>query len=275
MRARALMITSIVGVSACTPTSNRNMHARPSAAALIAECLSVTAAYEVPAEPNGPPDGNQNSEPALAGRLGDLDEKERAEAAKKLLRHSERRSVALLNAAVHVAGTLGDFRVLNDLQEIITEHGRIEDGSVVARIAYPARTRVGAAASIGRILEQDRSSPPGHSDAPGDGISDEAVADSVAALVLASCTGQPLELRSAAIEALGLTRDHSSVEFLELLKNNPGEEDENENLLLDLIARRALTNITHNNHLANSDVDERVAELLLTIQASTAAEETQ
>src|SRR5688572_21500822 len=78
-------------------------------------CVELTGEFRLPADPNGPPEGNQNSEPELFRDLGSADVRTRAEAAKKLLRHSQRRVPASLDAAIRVSGTLGDQRVLNNL----------------------------------------------------------------------------------------------------------------------------------------------------------------
>lgn len=276
VRGCGLLVVS-VGIAACQP-SKTAMVSRPGSAALAQACTEIGADYRIPADPGGPPNDNQNSEASLASELGALDIKDRAAAAKKLLRHSERRAAPVLDAAIHVAGSLGDFRVLNNLGEIVTERGWTGDGSSEAegRIAYRTRSRVAAAAAMGRILQQDRSAPPGQpSDETGDGISDEATADALEALVLSACIGNALELRAAAVEAIGLARNPSAVDFLELMFLDTGEPDDNADLVLRLVIGRALTNITHNNHLAETDVDERVAALLHAVEAAIAAEEAQ
>lgn len=265
--AKVFVAVAVLATSSCQQPSGKS-----SAAATLNEiCVELTGEFRIPSDPNGPPDGNQNSEVELFRRLAAPDPFERAEAAKKLLRHSERRVPASLDAAIRVAGTSGDFRVLNNLAKVATQWANLEDPDAT-RVAYPRTSRMAAAAAIGRILEQDRSSPPGHGDGSGDGISSEAKALAIDALKLVSCPGEPTELRSAAIEALGIARDASAEEFLELLFDEPQAPDESRKLLIQSLAAKALTNIAHNNHLIDSDVDERLRELAAAIQAQQGAQ---
>lgn len=96
----------------------------------------------------------------------------------------------------------------------------------------------------------------GHLD-PQLGISDAMAAQSRSALEIAACPGNPRDVRSAAVEALGLARDPASREFLELMYRESVEPDDaGANLFLRTLSGRSLTSISGNNHLADSDLDE-------------------
>lgn len=262
-RLRVFALATVLAAISCDEKSSKS-----SAAASLDEiCVELTGAFRIPSDPNGPPQGNQNSEPELFRRLANSDVRERAEAAKKLLRHSERRVPATLDAAIRVSGSLGDYRVLNNLEKVATQWASAEDPDAT-RVAYPLSSRVAAAAAIGRILELDRSSPPGHDEA-GQGISDDSEQLAIAALKLSACPGEPTELRSAAIEALGIARNNSASHFLDLTFAEPQAPDDTRNLFIQVLAARSLTNIQHNNHLIDSDVDEKLRELLTVIESQT------
>lgn len=235
-----------------------------SAATLSELCVELTGEFRLPPDPNGPPAGNQNSEPQLFRRLADPDLFERAEAAKKILRHSERRVPGALDVAIHVSGSLGDYRVLNNLGKIATQWATADDPDGT-RVAYPLSSRVAAAAAIGRILEQDRSAPPGR-EGEGEGISAEAEQQAIDSLKLSACPAEPTELRSAAIEALGIARNEDASDFLEAITADPMAPDDGRKLLLTVLALRSLTNIKHNNHLEESQADEQLRELARIIQ---------
>lgn len=244
---------------------------RASAASLAELCVVLSGEFRIPPDPNGPPQGNQNSEPALFRRLGDPDPRERAEAAKKILRHSERRVPAALDVAIHVSGSLGDYRVVNNLGKIATQWASADDPDG-ARVAYPLTARVAAAAAMGRILEQDRSSPPGHENDEGEGISKEAEAQAIEALKLSACPAEPTELRAAAIEALGIARNATARDFLEVVSADPVAPDDSRRLLITVLALRSITNIAHNNHLEESQADEQLRELARLIQEQNAVQ---
>lgn len=255
------LLASFIFAGSCQQSPN----ARSSGATLSEICVALTGEFRIPSDPNGPPNGNQNSELELFRRLANPDAFERAEAAKKLLRHSERRVPASLDAAIRVSGLLGDPRVLNNLEKVATQWANLDDPDVT-RVEYPLSSRTAAAAAIGRVLEQDRSSPPGHPD-EGGGIDADAKAQAIAALKLCACPAEPTELRTAAIEALGIARDDSASDFLDLISEDPQAPDDSRKLLLQALSLRSLTNIKHNNHLEDTDVDEKLRELVEAIQA--------
>ena len=178
--------------------------------------------------------------------------------------------MAVVETAALVAGELGDFRVLNDLGEMVTERAqRSEDGTEIAvSLRFPLRARATAASAIGRIIEADRGSPPGRGDATGGAITDDMVVDAVEALSIGACTGQPMMLRGSSIEALGLARSPGASELLEAIFVHSGETDPNDDRTLRLLAGRALTNIEVNNHLYDSDVDEEFGEYLRALQTT-------
>ncbi len=232
------------------------------------------------ASPSNNGNGN-NSELALFLRLSSDSEKKRSDAAKKLLRHAAKRSPAALESAIFVEGTLGDFRVLADLDHIVVNQIASDEQPAIAYdFGIPVRT--GAAAAIGRIIEQDRSVPPGRpadhndlDDEPGTGhtdvepaIDDSDIRAAVASLEFASCPGKSIELRGAALEALGLIRDPSAKAFLDAVAANPGEGDESSNLFLTTIAARSLTNITLNNHVLTLGLMPRIDALFDQAQGS-------
>ena len=215
-----------------------------------------------------------NSELALFLDLSSASEKDVSEAAKKLLRHAATRGGATLESAIHAEGTLGDFRVLNDLDGIVVNRPMGGGASPTAAFDFGVPVRAGAASAIGRIIEQDRSAPPGRSWDPADGrapgIAHENVANAIATLELASCIGTPIEIRGAAIEALGLIRDASAKPFLDVVVANPGEGSDANNLFLQIIAARSLTNITLNNHVISLGLMPKVDALFEQAQGSQA-----
>ena len=188
----------------------------------------------------------------------------------KLLRHSERRVPAILDAAIRVSGSLGDYRILNNLERIMLQVPN--DTVPQSEVSYMLPSRVGAAAAAGRILEQDRQSAPGHEHEGDGGLNPEGKALAIAALKLAACPGEPTELRVAAIEALGIARDSSAGDFLDLIAADPQALDESRTLLLQALSLRSLTNVFQNNHLEESDVDERLRELTAAIQTQEGSE---
>lgn len=256
-----VIVSVAVASSSCQQAAQRS----GSAASLAEICVALTGEFRIPPDPNGPPEGNQNSEAQLFRRLADPDIRERAEAAKKLLRHSERRVPAMLDSAIRVSGELGDPRVLNNLAKIATQWAMSNDPDGT-RVAYPLTSRVAAAAALGRVLESNRSSPPGETDS-GEGISADAKERAIDALKISGCIGEPTELRAAAIEALGISRSPAAKPYLDLTFQDPVAPDDFRTLLLQSVAGRSLTNIVHNNHLEDSDVDEQLRELLLNLQA--------
>lgn len=161
-------------------------------------------------------------------------------------------------------------------------------GLVQAHIPYAARVRTLAAAAIGRVLERDLQRPPGHPhgiDADDDvdddddeddddvehGIPDHAKLDAVAALSHSACPG-PLSLRASSLEALGRTRHTAATPFLDLVFAAPGETDPHRNTVLKTVTGRSLTNILHNNHLQDTDADERFADLVRALNAANSQE---
>jgi hypothetical protein len=66
---------------------------------------------------------------------------------------------------------------------------------------------------------------------------------------------------------LGIARDASTESFLDVIFAEPEAPDDSRSLLLRSLAGRSLTNIKHNNHLIESDVDEQLRELSEAIQA--------
>lgn len=161
----------------------------------------------------------------------------------------------------------------------------------LGNIPYPLSTRTAAAAALGRILERGRvlvsdDDDDAGDDRDGDGdsssddeddgddgedepavLSAEVRAAAIKALQLGSCASEDTRIRVASVEALGIARDPEATSFLDVMfAGDTGAPDVSRGLLLQAVAGRSLTNITHNNHLEESDVDEKLRELLLNLQ---------
>lgn len=264
----AVLVVAIGSVSA---SSCEDAKPTRTVASVSVQCVAVGAEFRIPPNPNGPPDDNQNSERSLARALSDPDEKTRADAAMHLLRHSERRIEAVRILAIRKSTLLGDYRILNNLERIVTQHADDGDGRLVA---YPIASRIAAASAIGRIVEADRSAPPGRpSDGTGGGISDADIAVALDALTLAACPSEPRELRAAALEAIGLLRTRGAVDFLEATFSDPEiPEDEVFELLLRGLSARSLSMVTHNNHLVDSGLTDEIRAVIQAYNEATGAQ---
>lgn len=279
MRAAALLLCfTCVGAIGCdgmpwnAQPSAADAAATPPDSVLTATCDSLVSSYSPPysshdfhGQPNSG-NANRNEEAKLFSALSDPNATVAANAAMKLLEKSRIRNQATLDSAILVEARLGDYRVLPELEQMAVNAFALN--ALPATYDFGARPRSAAAAAIGRIIEQNRSTPPGcadltgpgcdpagwnsstdGSDTPIDAIAPADVSAAVTALSIGACIGQPLQLRSTATEAIGLTQSHAAVSFLNEVDANPGTNDLVQDATVQLIAARSLTNITHNNHV--------------------------
>lgn len=127
------------------------------------------------------------------------------------------------------------------------------------RIRYTALVRLASAAAIGRIVE----TPLVPSGAELAVVEPESIDEALAALALvAVCAKEPADLRTAAIESMGIIRNPSVQPLLELLAEDPGGQNATTSLVMKLAAERSQTTILVNNHSANSSTAEELADLL-------------
>lgn len=278
-------------------------------------CSALSASYFIPGDP---PSHGQIKRSLWLRRLVSADELERMEAARKLLKHSECHTSAIVEAAIRTGGESGDPRVFADLAEIVTQRGFLgdpcrgaddgnnghgndpdhdddsnpghgggnhgaahkpssdgsssasgddegddeaDDAPVAGVISYPLSSRIAAAAALGRIVERDRALTPQElGEEPTDPVIQLSIEDkeaSAMALELAGCPGEHADLRSAALEAVGITRLPSARPYLETVANDPMlPDDEVRALLLRGLSNRSLTNIMANQHNSEEAVGE-------------------
>lgn len=245
-------------------------------------CVELEASYV-------PPFGSRSREPqpsaVVVRQLGLPSHAGRVNAARRILEHSECYDSGVLLGAIRIAAAGGDPRPLRHLEEIATGRGYAgncrtpgdaqndqgaadDDEDAVpddpaewepVKIRYGALARLSAAAAIGRIIEM----PLVPSGVEAAELEPGATEEALAALsLIAACANEPADLRTSAIESMGIIRDPSVEPLLELLAEDPGGENATSSLVMKLATERSQTTILVNNHSAGSSTAAELADLL-------------